>query len=90
MQHETEYDDTQIVLQKLFPNQFENTGSTYISNDYFIKNKHKYNIPNENLAAHNLKLPYLDSFLTRYTYYTFTRWLHRVKLFLGVTPEWYL
>ena len=65
----------------------EVSGNTYIVNDFFVKNREKYMPKDYNPNSINLKLPYLDSFLTRYVYYSFTRWLHRLKLFLGIIPE---
>lgn len=80
-----DYEDTEPFLEQLFPESNDGKSDTYIQNDYFIKNKDKY-IPSESeqLHRHSLKLPYFDSFLTRYVYYSFTRWLNRVGLFLGV------
>lgn len=84
------FEDTQTPLSKLFDEQDEDV--SYVSNDFFVKNKDKY-LPKEVLEAHyheTKKLKYLDSFLTRYIYYSFTRWLNRMKMFLSLeTTEWY-
>lgn len=78
--------------EKIFKNR------TYVSNNYFIKNKEKYsqNNPDNNPVIfksedisleERLKLPILDSFLTRYVYHNFARWFGRFGKFLGVYSE---
>jgi spermidine synthase len=54
-----------------------------LQNDFFAKNREKYIKEGESIKE-SLKLPYLDSFLTRYVYHSFRRWFNRVSLFLGV------
>ena len=57
-----------------------------MTNEFFVKNRDKY-VPKEFLEweTHNTqKLPYFDSFFTRYVYYSFTRWCKRMGQFLSV------
>lgn len=48
-------------------------------NEYFTKNKDKYYNKDEGTLVErpNMKLKYMDCFLTRYVYYTWTRWYTR-------------
>lgn len=48
-------------------------------NEYFAKNKERYFSEEEGTLVQkpSMKLKYCDCFLTRYVYYTFTRWYHR-------------
>ena len=70
----------------------------YVKNRYFIDNKDKYTAQNrennpilfasEELSTEErLKLPYFDSFLTRYVVHNMTRWFMRVGQYLGVVSE---
>ena len=72
--------------------------NSYVKNRYFIDNKDKYTAQNrennpilfasEELSTEErLKLPYLDSFLTRYVVHNMTRWFMRVGQYLGVVSE---
>ena len=72
--------------------------NSYVKNRYFIDNKDKYTAQNrennpilfasEELSTEDrLKLPYLDSFLTRYVFHNMTRWFTRVGQYLGVVSE---
>lgn len=88
MRTENDYEDTQTILAKVFPESDDGKTETYTKNDFFIKNKDKYISKDIEARANNsLRLPYLDSFLTRYVYYSFTRWFNRVNLFLGNRTE---
>lgn len=83
MEKEDTYEDTQVVLSRLFGEQEEE--KTFVANEFFIKNKEKY-LPKEILEPsleNTKKLKYLDSFLTRYIYYSFQRWLIRMRQFLS-------
>lgn len=67
----------------------EDEEKTYVANEFFAKNREKY-LPQEVLEynAHNeKKLPYMDSFITRYVYYSFTRWWTRMGQFLSLQEE---
>lgn len=67
----------------------EDEEKSYVANEFFAKNREKY-LPKEVLEynAHNeKKLPYMDSFLTRYVYYSFTRWWTRMGQFLSLQEE---
>jgi hypothetical protein len=87
MKRETEYEDTQEVLRKIFP-AVEAVNDGYTVNDYFEKNKEKYFTSSEEyLREKKIKLKYMDSFVTRYVYYSFTRWLYRIRQMLGFKPE---
>lgn len=52
---------------------------SYIVNEFFAKNKEKYFNQDEGtlIKRPSMKLKYGDCFLTRYVYYTFTRWYAR-------------
>ena len=75
-----------------------NKSHSYVTNRYFIDNKEKYMAQNrennpilfspEDLSTEDkLKLPYFDSFLTRYLYHNMTRWFTRFGQFLGLVRE---
>ena len=55
-------------------------------NDFFAKNKDKYFNQEEGTVVErpSMKLKYLDCFLTRYVYYTFTRWYNRKLNSFGI------
>lgn len=71
------------MLSELFEAEVEE--KSYVANDFYIKNKDKY-LPKE-VTERNMynskRLKYLDSFLTRYIYYSFTRWWTRMGQFLS-------
>lgn len=91
MAKENHYEQTQLVLGTIFGQEDEE--KTFVSNDFFVKNKEKY-LPKEVLEynSHNeKKLKYLDSFLTRYIYYSFSRWWTKVCLVFSLeSPEEWL
>lgn len=41
----------------------------------------------EDFYEKRMRLPYLDCFLTRYVYHTFTRWLFRLQSAVGIKKE---
>ncbi|CAD8183691.1 unnamed protein product [Paramecium pentaurelia] len=51
-----------------------------VENDFF--DKHPEYVPQ--VMQENLRLPYLDYFLVRFAYFTFTRWITRVGQFAGI------
>ena len=61
-------------------------------NNYFEKNKDKYKLHehgyNTPLYEDRLKVPYvpnsLDCFVLRYAYHNFSRWNHRLLLYLKI------
>lgn len=84
MDKESHFEEPHLVLTQLFGHEDEE--KSYVENDFFTKNKEKY-LPKEVLeynTHHEKKLKYLDSFLTRYVYYSFTRWWTRVGQFLSL------
>ena len=71
---------------------------SYLSNDYFEKNKdfytrkegmksENYHVFEQERDGDRLKLKYFDGFLTRYIYYSFTRWGSKVLLYLRLKSE---
>jgi hypothetical protein len=85
MSKQEHYEEPQLVLSELF--EHEDEEKSYVANDFFAKNKDKY-LPKEVLEynSHNEKrLKHLDSFLTRYVYYSFTRWWTRMGQFISFT-----
>lgn len=82
-QHEN-VEEPSLLLSELFLVKDEE--KSYVANEFFVKNKEKY-LPKEVLEynIHNeRRLKYLDSFLSRYVYYSFTRWMQRMGQFLSL------
>ena len=75
-----------MLLSKLFEDM--KVEKNYVANEFFVKNKEKY-FANGELEEYrdNKKLKYMDSFLTRYVYYSFQRWCVRLGQFLSVYEE---
>lgn len=75
------------LLLSVFEQRQIDEETNYVENTYFIENKDKY-FP-EGIAPSYIKgepekpLPYFDSFLTRYLYHNFRRWLIRVGQWSG-------
>jgi hypothetical protein len=72
MKKEDTLENTQFFLTDLFEDPLEE--KSFVENDYFIKNKDKYftqEMLDEQQQLHSIRLKYLDSFLTRYAYYSF-------------------
>lgn len=73
---------------------------SYVSNEFFIKNRDKYlknqesqnewklfESPEEYAYEDKLKLNYFDCFLTRYVYHVFTRWCWRIGKAAGIIEQ---
>ena len=73
-----DYEDTHEILDKIFREE-RTEEKTYMVNEFFAKNKDKYFNKEEGTLVQrpSMKLKYFDCFLTRYVYYTFTRWYTR-------------